>query len=181
MTENDKNNLKILDEMFRDCSICGKEINKFIPKWTEKTKYFIIGRTPQDFNNDEKFWSLMNEHGLEKDEFLLISSINCVDYDEINITDDSKKIACNLWMNEYFNTIKLYKGFKIDLFTINEVFETDHIFYDANLSSIKLEYFGITAPVISILPFSFLKDNRYIFDTSIEKFKKILGYYNEYK
>ena len=80
--------LELLDEQVLSCQSCilynGGRCKPF---WTKSSKYAILGEAPggNEVRFNEPFygpagtilWEMLLEHGIRKDEFVIVNSVNC--------------------------------------------------------------------------------------------------------
>lgn len=115
--------LELLDEQVQSCQSCVLYYGgRCKPFWTKSSKYAILGEAPG--GNEVKFnepfygpagtilWEMFLEHGIHKDEFVIVNSVNCRPYREkYGRKSNAKPLpvqqdACRMWYRKYFKVVK---------------------------------------------------------------------------
>ena len=115
--------LELLDEQVLSCQSCilynGGRCKPF---WTKSSKYAILGEAPggNEVRFNEPFygpagtilWEMLLEHGIRKDEFVIVNSVNCRPTEVRNGRKRNSKPlqvqqnACRMWYRKYFKVVK---------------------------------------------------------------------------
>ena len=126
MTEKQYKLLKLLDKQIQNCQLCDLYKNgRTKPFWTNQAKYMMILESPgkQEVLNNEVligktgklFWLLIEEAGLNKNDFLIMNSVNCrvMNGNKQGKPSNYHLTTCNAWLRKY---IKVLRPEKIILF-----------------------------------------------------------------
>jgi uracil-DNA glycosylase family 4 len=114
--------LDLLDQQIKHCTACKLHKNgRCKPFYTRKSKYVIIGEAPgyTEVKDNEPFsgpageilWNIMDGRGFEKDDFLIINSVNCRPVDEVKTWKNGKptetqQIPCREWARKYIKVVE---------------------------------------------------------------------------
>jgi len=114
--------LVLLDNKIRVCKKCDLHNNgRCKPFYTKESRYAIIGEAPgsNEVRDNEPFtgaagdilWETMADHGLEKDKFLIINSVNCRPVDENQSWKNGKPTedqqdCCREWVRKYIRVFE---------------------------------------------------------------------------
>jgi len=106
--------LSLLDDQIQNCDNCNLHYGgRCKPYWTENFKYVLIGEAPGKNEVEENtpfcgkagkhLWDAMNKNGLNRDDFLIINSVNCrpVKDGKNGKPELHQMEKCKKWINKY--------------------------------------------------------------------------------
>lgn len=187
--------LVLIDNMISQCTECKLYINgRSKPYWHKNDdgdvpSYVLIGEAPgkDEILNNEPFvgkagsilWSLMEEYGFKKEQFLVINSVNCR---PINGNKNGKPLpeemsCCKKWLNMYINTLVPLRGILLGSYAQQTILNENEsvIQTNAGIGLMRLNNFNtpLLPLVRSVHPaFSiYSPEGKVLLEESIRKFK----------
>lgn len=168
MTEYDIKLLKLLDSQVQSCKLCQLYNNgRAKPFWTNTSycvmlleapgKDEVIQNTPVVGTAGNKLWALANEVGLQREDFLIVNSVNCrpVNGNKNGKPTTEEMTSCAPWIRKYIKIIKPEKLLVMGRYAIesfnrivgSNILPVDSI-VDNNGSVIPVDFFGISLSVV---------------------------------
>ena len=130
--------LYLLDGMVSQCTKCDLYKNgRAKPYWTEKSEYMIVGEAPggDEVDRNEPFvgkagsvlWSVMEEQGFRKEQFLIINTVNCrpVDGKKNGKPTPEQSLQCKEWLRKYFSVLQPLKIMLLGSYAVKAVLNLD--------------------------------------------------------
>jgi len=157
--------LNLLDNMIGECFMCTLCQNgRTKPYWTEDSNYVIIGEAPgrDEVENNEPFvgkagsilWKLMEKHGFQKEQFLIINSVNCrpMDGKKNGKPTPEQMTLCKKWLNMYLKVLMPLRGMMLGSYAQQTITnESSNSVVLSNSAVVMMRTESLTVPFIPMI------------------------------